>query len=156
MSDYYISTDKSLLDKKIICTLLKECFWSKNIPQEYVDRFIQHSLCFGVYQKNNNHLVGFGRVISDFTTYAYICDVIIDKQHRKNGLANRLVKEILSHPDLQGLKTWSLRTSEEARKIYEKNGFKIAGQPETQLEINDLDIYSSPHFNHLHKNTAIT
>lgn len=151
MIDYYISTDKTLLDKKKICNLLKDCFWSKNIPIEYVDRFIKHSLCFGVYQKDTTKLVGFGRVISDYTTYAYVCDIIIDPLHRKKGLGNQLVKEIMSHPDLQGLKTWALRSTDEARKIYLKNGFTIAGHPESQLEINDLEIYSHSNFQNLHK-----
>lgn len=58
---------------------------------------------------------------------------------------------MMLHPDLQGLKTWSLRTTEEARKIYLKNGFKIATYPETQLEINNLDIYSDVNFFNRHK-----
>ena len=152
MTNYYISTDKSLLNREIICALLKKCFWSKNIPIEYVDRFIKYSLCFGIYNRNNNQLVGFGRVISDYTTYAYVCDIIIDPLHRKNGFATLLVKEMKSHPELQGLKTWALRTTDEARKIYEEHGFKLADHPETQLEINDLEIYSHAHFNHRHKN----
>lgn len=146
MIDYYISTNKSRLNKEKICVLLKDCFWSKNIPLEYVSRFIEFSLCFGIYKNNDHQLVGFGRVISDYTTYAYICDVIIDPLHRKRGLAQALVKQMMSHPDLQGLKTWTLRTTEEARKIYEKNGFKPASAPETNLEINDLNIYLSPNF----------
>ena len=150
MSNYYISTDNSLLDKIKICSLLRDCFWCKNIPLEYVDRFVKYSLCFAVYQKNNNNLVGFGRVISDYTTYAYICDIVIDKLHRRNGLGNSLVKEIISHPELQGLKTWSLRATDESRNIYEKNGFVLAGNPETQLEINDLQIYCDPNFYNIH------
>lgn len=151
MTDYYISTDKSLLDKEKIWSLLRDCFWSKNIPVEYVERFIKFSLCFGIYQKNDNKLVGFGRVISDYTTYAYVCDIIIDPPHRKKGLGNQLVKEMMTHPELQGLKTWALRTTEEARKIYQKNRFSIADHPETQLEVNDLDIYCRPNFTNIHQ-----
>lgn len=151
MNNYYISTDNHLLDREKIFTLLKETFWSKNIPIEYIDRFIQHSLCFGIYLNINNKQVGFGRVISDYTTYAYICDIIVDPNHQKQGLATALVRNILTHPDLQGLKTWSLKTTEEARKIYEKIGFKLAEHPETQLEINNLDIYSTPDFNNLYE-----
>ncbi len=151
MNEYYISTDKSYLDEERIFILLNDCFWSKNIPANYITRFIKFSLCFGVYLKNSNELVGFGRVISDYTTYAYICDVVIDPSHRQRGLGNALIKAIISHPDLQGLKTWALRTTEDARKIYEKYGFKLACNPETQYEINDLDIYSSPSFKNIHK-----
>jgi ribosomal protein S18 acetylase RimI-like enzyme len=151
MNKYYISTKKSHLDEEKIFILLKDCFWSKNIPVNYITRFIKFSLCFGVYLKNSNELVGFGRVISDYTTYAYICDVVIDPFHRQRGLGNALIEAMMSHPNLQGLKTWTLRTTEEARKIYEKHGFKLACNPETQLEINDLDIYSTQFFENIHK-----
>ena len=146
MNDYYISCNKSLLKIEKIWFLLKDCFWSKNIPLEYVKKFIQHSICFAVYEEEAHQLVGFGRVITDYTTYAYICDVVIDVEHRGKGLGRALIKEILSCPELQGLKTLALRTTEQARKIYEENGFSIAAQPETQLEINDIDIYCRPTF----------
>lgn len=155
MNNYYISTEKHLLNIEKIWSLLKECFWSKNIPIEYIDRFIEFSLCFGVYKLNDNQLVGFGRVISDYTTYAYICDIVVDSNHRGKGIANALIREIMSHNDLQGLKTWSLRTTEEARNIYMKNEFKLADHPETLLEKNDLGIYLHHEFVNLHKNKSI-
>ena len=153
MIDCYFSTTKSLFleNKEKIWLLLKDCFWSKNIPIEYVERFIKYSLCFGIYEKNLSELVGFGRVISDYTTYAYICDIVIDPKYRARGLGKTLIEKILSHPELQGLKTWSLKTTEEARKIYERKGFQIVDSPETQMEINDLEIYSRLTFTNLHK-----
>lgn len=151
MDGYHISTNKEMLDKKKIWSMLRECFWSKNIPIEYVEKFINYSLCFGLYT-NFNELVGFGRVITDYTTYAYVCDIIIDHKHRNKGLGNVLVSTILSHPELQGLKTWSLKTTEEARGLYKKNGFKVVEHPETQLEINDLEIYSRPSYINLNSN----
>lgn len=146
LENYFISTDKTLLNSHKIWNLLKECIWSKSIPIEYVTRFINHSLCFGIYQNTANELVGFGRVITDYTTYAYVCDVIIDSLHRKKGLGTELIKTIMNYSELQGLKTWSLRTTHDAKKIYEKLGFKIASHPDTQLEINDLEIYCRPTF----------
>ncbi|HLB41931.1 MAG TPA: GNAT family N-acetyltransferase [Gammaproteobacteria bacterium] len=150
-NDYYISTNNILLYKEKIWFLLRDCFWSKNIPIEYVEKFIKHSLCFGVCQKNSNQLIGFGRVITDFTTYAYVCDIVIDPHYRKKGLGSALIKTIICHPELQGLKTWSLKTTEEARKMYEKNGFSVVEHHETQLEINDLEIYSCPTFVNIYK-----
>lgn len=147
---YYISTDKSLLNHDKIWKLLRNCFWSKGIPIEYVSRLIKYSLCFGVYLKNNE-LIGFGRVVSDYTTYAYICDIVIDQNHRKKGIGSNLISAIMEHRDLKGLKTWSLRTTDEAKKIYFRNGFQNAIQPETLLEINNLDIYTSQDFYNLYK-----
>lgn len=146
MTDYYFSTDNSLLDKKKIFYLLRDCFWSKNIPFEYIERFIKYSLCFGVYYKRDHSMQGFGRVISDYTTYAYICDLIIHPAHRRKGLASQLMKEIMAHPELQGLKTWSLITTDEAKNIYEKLGFTSIGNRQDHLEINRLDIYTEKKF----------
>lgn len=151
MKDYFISTDNSLFDIKKIHLLLKDCFWSKDIPIEYINRFLRFSLCFGIYKTEKNQLVGFGRVVTDYTTYAYICDVIIDPQHRNHGLATLLIKEMLEHPDLQGLKTWSLRSTNEAKNIYKNFGFKLAYDAGTLLEIDNINIYSLPTFNNLHK-----
>lgn len=152
MNRYYVSTDKNLLDKPKIRNLLGDCFWSKNIPIEYVERFVKHSLCFGVYAEDEDHkLVGFGRVISDFTTYAYVCDIVVDPQYRKQGIGNQLFRSIMAHSELKGLKTWALRTSDEAKNIYLKNGFSVATHPETQLEINNLDIYTCPDFKNIHQ-----
>lgn len=151
MDLYYISTDALLLNEEKIWRLLTNCFWSKNIPIEYVARLIKYSLCFGIYKEDDHELVGFGRAISDYTTYAYICDVVIDSLHRKKGLGTRLIRKIMSHPDLQGLKTWSLIATEEAKNIYFQNGFQKISNTETHLEINNLDIYSSPDFHNLHE-----
>lgn len=151
--NYYFSTRKSLLNenKEKICLLLKNCFWSKNIPIDYVERFLKHSLCFGVYIKKTMTLIGFGRVVTDYTTYAYICDIIIEEEHRRQGLAKNLIGKIRSHPELQGLKTWSLKSTEEAVKIYEEQGFQFIDCSEMQMEINDLEIYEKKTFINLHK-----
>lgn len=153
MKDYYFSTKKNFLnkDKMKIWQLLKDCFWSKDVPIEYIERFIKHSLCFGIYEIFFDQLIGFGRVISDYTTYAYVCDVVIDPLHRRKGLGKALINEIMSHAELQGLKTWTLRTTEDARQIYENKGFVITVVPETQMEINDPDIYSKQTFINLHE-----
>jgi ribosomal protein S18 acetylase RimI-like enzyme len=158
MMDYYFTTTKSQLhkDQEKIWQLLKNCFWSKNIPLAYVARFIDYSLCFGAYEGSSNFLIGFGRVISDYTTYAYVCDIVITEEYRTRGVGNALINQIMSHPELQGLKTWSLRTTEEARKLYENYGFKIADQSETQMEINDLEIYLRPTFVNLHQKNYLT
>jgi ribosomal protein S18 acetylase RimI-like enzyme len=151
MQEYYTITDNMHHYKNKITELLANCFWSKNIPIEYVERFIKYSLCFGVMKKLTDELVGFGRVVSDFTTYAYICDIVIAPEHRKKRLATMLINEIINHNDLKGIKTFSLTTTEEARNIYQKSGFKKIQNVENQLEISNLEIYSHPDFINIHK-----
>lgn len=142
MYGYYISSDHRKLNVERVWSLLKDCFWSKNIPIAHVEKFIRHSLCFGAYQVEGDQLVGFGRVISDFTTYAYVCDVVVEEAHRHQGLATGMLDAMFSHVSLQNLKTWSLKTTDEARHIYQKKGFAVVAPAESQLEIDRLDIYS--------------
>ncbi|MEL6720546.1 MAG: hypothetical protein AAFP82_17710 [Bacteroidota bacterium] len=72
MEDQYkISTERQLLDIEMIHDFLStKAYWSLNIPKETVIRSIEHSLCFGVYKDSEQ--VGFARVISDYSTIAYL------------------------------------------------------------------------------------
>lgn len=153
MKNYFVSTAKSLLNQEVIWKLLKDQYWSKDVPIEYVGRFIEHSLCFGAYKDRTNEQIGFARVISDYTTYAYMCDVVVTKEHQDQGVGTLLIDTALQHQDLQGLKTWSLRSTEASRKLYEIRGFKMAEQPGSILEIDDVKIYTRPNFQNLHEAT---
>lgn len=139
--EYSISTDKELLDLVLIHHFLsKESYWSKNIPLEIVQRSIENSLCFGVY--TNQKMIGFGRVVSDFATFAYLGDVFILPGHRGKGLSKWLMETILQHPQLQGLRRFCLGTRD-AHSLYERYGFKNLVRPENWLEIKHENIYTS-------------
>src|SRR5437868_1476674 len=99
---FLISTDKKRIDLDVVHGFLTECYWAKGIPKGTVARSIKNSLCFGVYKAGRQ--VGFARVISDFATYGYIGDVFVLDDYRGRGLAKGLMKCIMEHPDLQGLR----------------------------------------------------
>ncbi|HEY4799931.1 MAG TPA: GNAT family N-acetyltransferase [Bacteroidia bacterium] len=124
--NYSISTDKSKLDISVIHNFLTASYWSEGISVSIVKRAIEHSLCFGVYSDNSQ--IGFARVISDYTTFAYLADVFIVEQERGKGLSKWLMECILSHTDLQGLRNFSLMTRD-AQALYEKFGFKNLDEP---------------------------
>ncbi|HXB41933.1 MAG TPA: GNAT family N-acetyltransferase [Bacteroidia bacterium] len=136
---YTISTDKNKLDIKVIHDFLSNSYWAKNIPVEIVKYSIENSLCFGVYYKEK--LIGFARVISDFATFAYLGDVFILEEHRGKGLSKILMKEVFSHPQLQGLRRFCLGTRD-AHKLYEQFGFYLIKKPELWMEIKHENIYS--------------
>lgn len=150
MTSIYISTNKKLLNIKRIHDLLKDCEWCKNIPIEYVERCIKHSLCFGVYNKDMKDIIGFGRVISDYTTYAYIGDIVIDPLYRRQGLATQLTHYILNYPKLKGIRRWTLVAMDESKAIYEKSGFNLVN-PTNNMDIKIKDMYSQPDFINLYK-----
>ena len=139
--DYVISTDKSKLDLSLIHSFLStQAYWSLNIPFAIVKRSVENSLCFGVYQGDRQ--VGFARIITDYATIAYLGDVFILPEHRGKGLSKRLVGEIMTHPDLQGLRRWMLLTSD-AHGLYRQYGWTSIANPDRYMEIAKPDIYKS-------------
>jgi GNAT superfamily N-acetyltransferase len=134
---YTISTDRSRFDLEMIYRFLTTCYWALGIPRETVQRSIDHALCFGVF--DGEQQVGFARVITDRATYAYIGDVFILESHRGRGLAKRLMQAIMEHPDLQGLRRWSLVTND-AHGLYRQFGFGPLAAPHRYMELANLDI----------------
>ncbi len=141
--DFSISSDKSKIDLDLVHGFLTKAYWSVGISKEKVARGIKNSLCFGVYQHaaDGDRQVGFARVITDFTTFAYICDVFILEEYRGKGLSQLLMKTIMTHAELQGLRRWSLGTRD-AHGVYEKFGFTKIKTPERKMEIHNPNVYS--------------
>lgn len=135
----FISTDKALLDVAAIHEFL--CFhsgWSNGITLDLVQKSIDHSLNFGVYDGNKQ--IGFARVISDYATIAYLGDVYLLDSYRGKGISKELMDSIMGHPELQGLRRWILLTST-ADWLYEKYGFEKLPQPEVYMEKFDPEVY---------------
>jgi N-acetylglutamate synthase-like GNAT family acetyltransferase len=141
MGRFLISTDRSKLDVDVIHGFLTRSYWASGIPRETVVRSIENSLCFGVY--DNSSQIGFARAISDFATYAYVADVFILEPYRERGLGKELMASIMAHPDLQGLRRWSLGTRD-AQGLYAQFGFEpvVNTWARTVMEIADPEIYS--------------
>ncbi|WP_167342071.1 GNAT family N-acetyltransferase [Nonlabens sp. SY33080] len=137
--NFTISTDKSKLDLISIHEFLsKETDWALGIPIDTVKKSIENSLCFGVYDQGQQ--IGFARVISDFSTIAYLGDVYVLNEYRGNGLSKWLMEEIMNHPNLQGLRRWILLTNT-AEWLYKKFGFTEIPNPEFYMEKHDPNVY---------------
>jgi GNAT superfamily N-acetyltransferase len=135
---FTIDTDKAHLQLDTIHRFLCESYWAKGVPVEVLRRAIENSLCFGVY--DGDEQVGFARVISDYATFAYLADVFVLESHRGRGLASRLMNAIISHPQLQGLRRWTLATRD-AHGVYAKFGFTPLTSPERFMERHDPLVY---------------
>ena len=130
---YEITTDKSLIDFEVVYNYLNDdSYWAQGIPKEKLKKAIENSMCFSVLKEKEQ--VGFARVISDQATFAYICDVFILPNARGNGLSKWLMQTIMNHPDLQGLRRWSLATFD-AHGLYKQFGFKEISRPDRWMEI---------------------
>jgi GNAT superfamily N-acetyltransferase len=133
-----VSTDPDRLDLAAIHAFLTTSYWAEGIGYAVVERSIGRSLCFGLYAADRQ--IGFARVISDLTTFAYLADVYVLASHRGRGLATWLMECIMSHPDLQGLRRFALATRS-AHGLYARFGFTPLAQPERHMEIARPDIY---------------
>lgn len=137
--DFFISTDKTKLDITVIHHYLcNESYWAKNIPLGMVQKSINGSLCFGLY--NHKSQIGFARVITDYATFAYIADVFILRQYRGRGLSKWLMQEITGHPGLQGLRRWMLATRD-AHGLYAQFGFLPLDKPERIMGMKPFEEY---------------
>jgi GNAT superfamily N-acetyltransferase len=137
--EFMVSSDAKKLDLDVVHGFLKDCYWARGIPRAVVQRSLQNSLCFGVY--HGRAQVGFARVITDRTTFAYLADVFILESHRKRGLGKFLMRCIMQYPELQGLRRWSLITRD-AHQLYRQFGFQPLARPETWMELHNPDVYT--------------
>jgi GNAT superfamily N-acetyltransferase len=136
--EYRINTSRAELDLAVIYQFLTTSYWAKGIQLDVVRRSIEHSLPFGIY--HGAQQVGFARVITDYATYAYVGDVFVLPEYRGQGLGHWLVQTMVAHPDLQGLRRWSLATRD-AHALYASVGFTPLQAPERWMERHFPGIY---------------
>jgi len=136
---FSISTNKEYLDVELVHHFLsQESYWSKGIPKETVIKSIEHTaLCFGVFKGEvdleASQQVGFARVVSDLTTFAYLSDVFILPEYRKLGLSKWLMDIISSHQELKDVRRFMLATND-AHSLYKKFGFEEISNPERLMQ----------------------
>lgn len=130
--NFTISTDPARLDHDAIAAMLKRSYWAGGRPRERLERALANSLVFGIYDGGTQ--IGLARVVSDYAIFAYLCDVFIHEDYRAHGLGKWLMQTIHSHPDLQGLRRWTLVTRD-AHGLYRQFGWKPLGNPDNWMEI---------------------
>jgi GNAT superfamily N-acetyltransferase len=136
---YRLTDDPARLDPAAVHAYLVRSYWCENIPRAVVERAMQNSLCLGIYTSAGEQ-VGLVRVVTDYATFAYLCDVYVLEPHRGRGLAKAAVALLDTHPRLQGLRRWQLVT-QDAHGLYEPFGFSVVKRPERHLEKCDPDVY---------------
>lgn len=138
--EYFITTDKDKMDVVAIHTFLSQYSgWSNNIPFDRVKCSIENSLNFGLF--HNSRQIGFARVISDFSTIAYLGDIYVLESYRGQRLSKKLMEVVMNHPNLLGLRRWILLTST-APWLYKKYGFTELPNPEIYMELYNPNVYS--------------
>lgn len=124
---YSISTDPARLDLDVIYGYLSRSYWAAGRSRELIAKAIRHSLCFGIYHDEGQ--VGFARIVSDYATFAWLCDVFVLEEHQGQGLGKWLIGAVVAHPQLQGLRRIMLATRD-AHGLYRQHGFTPLTDPE--------------------------
>jgi len=117
---FYIYDEAKYVNLKRVKELLAQSYWATDRPLDVIKKSIKHSACFSLY--DNELQIGFARVVTDYSTFGYIADVIISPNYRGQGLGKWLVETVVNDP------RWSnkflLLATDDAHKLYEKYGFK--------------------------------
>ncbi len=136
-----ISFEAARLDRDLIHQFLSEqSSWARAIPRATLDKAIDHSLSVGAYVDGAQ--VGFARVISDYATFANLVDVFVLPAWRGHGFARQLMQAVLAHPQLQGLRRFTLATGD-AHGLYAGFGFTAPLRPQSLMERYYPDIYTA-------------
>lgn len=126
---YEIDDTRERIDFARVHAWLTTAYWSEGVSRERVEKAARgSSLLVGVYNGEGDQ-VGYLRVVSDQTTFAWVCDVFVDEKHRGQGIGKTMVRFALEHPDHQGLRRWILATRD-AHPIYASCGFELLPNPE--------------------------
>lgn len=133
--DYTISTDPARLDAKAVYDYLSRSYWASARPFERVELSLHHSLAFGLYYGTEAGApqVGLTRVITDYATFAYLCDVYVLEEHRANGLGKWLIETVINDPALRHIVRFMLATRD-AHGLYAQFGFAPTSNPEIWME----------------------
>lgn len=138
---YRLSFAAADLDAVAAHAFLTRAYWCEGIPLALVERAIANSLCIALRTAEGQ--VGFARVVTDRTTFAYLCDVYVLDGHRGRGLATWMIEALMAHADLQGLRRFMLFTRD-AHALYRGHGFTPLATPQRGMEIVRPGLYLQP------------
>ncbi|GGZ07569.1 GNAT family N-acetyltransferase [Pseudoduganella plicata] len=137
---FEVDTDRDRLDVGMIhCFLGEESTWAQGMPRGVLQRAIDGSLCFGVYDAGGAQ-VAFARVITDYSTFAYLLDVFVLPAHRGQGHSTRLMDAVMAHPGLQTVRRFMLTTTT-ASDLYARYGFAPTPFADALMERYLPDLY---------------
>jgi len=126
-----ISTDPQRLDLEAVCGFMARSYWAQNRTRPTIERALRNSLVFGAYEESC--MVAMARIVTDYATFAWLCDVFVREEYRGRGIGKWLMESILAHPELQGLRRWLLATRD-AHGLYSQYGYTSLHNIERWME----------------------
>ncbi len=134
---HWVSDDRSLVDMARVHEWLStQSYWAGGRSRRVVARSIEESLTLGLYGRHDEQ-VGICRWVTDYSTFAWLCDVFVDAPVRGTGLGTFLVATATAHPDVRGLR--QVLGTRDAHELYRRFGFESLGSPERWMERRPID-----------------
>lgn len=123
---HFVSTENGLLDRFWVFDRLKRTYWGERYTEESLNRAIEHSLCFGLFEcrpvdagrTSPNKQVGFARIVTDHSLFSSLLDFYIERECRGKGLGHYLMEKVLTHPSVAP--TLNVLGTRDAHRFYAK------------------------------------
>lgn len=130
---YEIRTDLAEMDLDLVHEWLStDAYWALGRSREKIATAAEHSLNFAAFTTDGRQ-VAYARVLTDHANFAWLCDVYVDRDHRGQGLARRLVDAVVAAVEPMGLSRVVLATRD-AHAVYARAGFTPLAEPGTFME----------------------
>jgi GNAT superfamily N-acetyltransferase len=136
---FHVTANQKEIDVRVVHEFLSQkSNWARGISLPLVRRAIKNSLCFAGFLEGKQ--IAFARVVSDYATFANLVDVFVLPPYRGYGYSKAILKSVLENPELQGLRRFTLATSD-AHALYAKFGFAAPLRPQSFMEIYSPGVY---------------
>jgi len=109
-----------------VMALYAHAAWAKDRTADQTREILERSsLVASLWE--DDRMIAFARVMTDFIFRAAIYDLIVHPDRRIRGAGKQLVEALLGHPRLARVPVFHLLTRDK-RLFYEKLGFVVAAQ----------------------------
>jgi GNAT superfamily N-acetyltransferase len=120
LGQFTLTDDPRRIDLGRTQALLANTYWGVRRPPDIVAKMIEHSIPFILLAEDTQ--IGFGRVVTDYTVFSWVADLVVESSHRGSGLGKWMMSCIAGHPAIRH--TQMVLQTRDAHTLYEKYGFQ--------------------------------
>ncbi|MGC3993562.1 MAG: GNAT family N-acetyltransferase [Propionicimonas sp.] len=128
-TDHLFSNDTADVDRGLVHAWLSEqAYWALGRTREAQDAAIDASRNYSVRDAGTGEQVAYARVVTDATTFAWLCDVFVSPDVRGSGVGKLLIEGVVADLDALGVRRTLLATAD-AHGLYAQYGFEPLAEP---------------------------